>query len=169
MILASLLFLACVEDDVTDGAVVDTDDTAADTAGDTGASGNVLPGGTWVSEGDNISALLAYFDFVRVEADFAASSYEVRATDADGLETTFTGSYTVDLSTVPHGITLAQTSPSSATSSGIWQVEGTTLTYEVVQTSPSSGCTPPTPEAGFGSTACGQPIPAGSNVQTFVR
>jgi hypothetical protein len=169
MIFASQLFLACVEDGVTDRAVVDTDDTAADTEVDTGAGENLLPGGTWVSEGDNISALLAYFDFVRVEADFTASSYEVRATDADGLETTFTGSYTVDLSTVPHGITLAQASPSAATSSGIWQVEGSTLTYEVVQTSPSSGCTPPTPDAGFGTTACGQPIPAGSNVQTFVR
>lgn len=169
MTLASLILLACVEDGPTGGYVAE--DSGSDTVDDTGggAVGGSLVGGVWVSEGDNISALLAYFDVVRIEAEFGEADYVVRATDADGLETSFSGAYTVDVGTVPHGITLSQSSPSAATSSGIWQVDGDTLSYEIVQTSPSSGCTPPTPEAGFGSTACGQPIPSGSNVQTFVR
>lgn len=170
MILASLLALACVQDDVTDNGVSDTSDTAADTDTDTDGTSASLVGGTWVSEGENISALLQYFDYVRIEASFSSElTYTVEATDADGQVTTFTGAYSTDTRAQPATVVLQQSQPSAAVSEGIWQVDGDTLTYEVVQTTPSTGCTAPTPDAGFGSTSCGQPIPAGSNVQIFVR
>ena len=52
------------------------------------------------------------------------------------------------------GNVLTQTEPYAATSEGIWQVQGDTLTYEVVETDPGLGATPPA--NGFGSTSNGQ-------------
>lgn len=149
----------------------DTDTNPQDTS-DSGTTGGdvALTSGTWVSEGDNLSALLAYFDIVHVEAVFHTDgSYDVSSTDESGAVTTLDGTYTVGTSTTPHTITLNQTTPQSATAAGIWQITGTTLTYEVVQTSPAVGCTAPTPDTGFGSTRCSPPLNANANVQIFVR
>lgn len=53
-------------------------------------------------------------------------------------------------------IELNQNSPTSLTSVGIYEVDGSKLTYEVAQTEPvQAGVTPPTAEAGFGSTSDG--------------
>ena len=51
---------------------------------------------------------------------------------------------------------------------GIYEVDGNTLTYEVVQVDPDYGFTPPTPESGFGSTG-GPNMTEGINVQVYRR
>lgn len=115
--------------------------------------------GTWLSEGDDIADFLAGppLNAVRIDAEFMADgSYLVTSTDGDGTEIDFVGTYTVDESTDPATIVLEQTSPTTATSEGIWQVDGGVLTYEVAQTVPEvAGVTPPTVEGGFGSTSGG--------------
>jgi hypothetical protein len=168
--LSLVALTACVDDSADSGGdPVDTGDSGTSDSGATG--GDVaLTSGTWVSEGDNVSLLLAYFDIVRVEAAFRTDgTYDVASTDESGAVTTLDGTYAVETSTVPHTITLNQTTPQSATAAGIWQITGTTLTYEVVQTSPAVGCSAPTPDTGFGSTRCSPPLAANANVQTFVR
>ena len=53
-------------------------------------------------------------------------------------------------------IVLEQSSPTTLTSAGIYRIVGTDLTYEVAQTQPAqAGVTPPTAQAGFGSTSDG--------------
>lgn len=141
-------------------------------SGDEGGSGgDAAIVGAWLSEGEDISPLFrtVYFDYVEITADFDASgAYEVNATDDNGATYQFTGSYVVDTTTEPASIVLSQATPDVATAEGIWQVEGSALTYEVVQTNPSDGtCSPPTPEAGFGSTDCGSLLDEGDNVQIY--
>jgi hypothetical protein len=68
-------------------------------------------------------------------------------------------------------ITAEQTSPAALTSTGIFEIYSDsspfTMKYEIVQTSPDIGATPPTPAAGFGSTNGGA---LGTiNVQTYIR
>ncbi len=176
--LLGLLLVGCVDDSAKDDVVTDTSDTATDTASDTGSTADTsdtgtadasLTAGTWVSEGENVSDLLAYFDVARVEATFAAGgTYNVVSTDTQGTETTLTGTWVAGTSTTPGTITLNQATPSTATAEGIWQIDGRTLTYEVVQTSPAVGCSPPTPADGFGSTRCSPPLTRNANVQTFL-
>lgn len=128
--------------------------------------------GSWLSEGENISPLFqsSFFNYVSIQAVFNADlSYEVVATDAEGASTTLTGSFVVDTSTTPAGIVLTQATPSAVTAEGIWQVEGTLMTYEVVQTDPNPyGFVAPTPETGFGSTS-GPGLNPGDNVQKYER
>lgn len=170
------LSLACAPDDVSDRPDVDDtadsvtdsgrDDTGSDT--DTGADTQSLVG-RWVSAGEDICDLLAGdpFNYARIEAEFGSNGqYTVVATDDGGQTGTLSGSFTTSTATVPGTVTLNQTAPYTATALGIWQVAGNTLTYEVVQTDPDYGFTPPTPEAGFGSTA-GDGIDAGANVQVY--
>ncbi len=174
---AGLLLVGCVDDSAKDDVVTDTADTSTDTAADTGdttdtndtsAGDASLTAGTWVSAGDDVSDLLAYFDVARVEAVFNGDgSYDVVSTDTQGTETTLTGTWTASAATTPGTITLNQATPSTATAEGIWQIEGRTLTYEVVQTSPAVGCSPATPADGFGSTRCSPPLTRNANVQTF--
>ena len=155
----ALMFAAC------EGT---TDDTEADTE-------EAIPNdsalvGDWISEGANISPLFqtATFDYVEITAAFEADgTYQVDAVNGGGTTTTFTGTFTTDDSTDPATITLIQTVPSDATSEGIWQVDGTDLTYEVVQTSPDFGFVPPTPATGFGSTS-GPNIEPDVNIQLYV-
>lgn len=176
--IALLALLACMEDDYT-GPSADSGDTgAADTAaddtgaGDTGGDTNgtdLALVGDWRSEGDDVSALLAYFDIVQVDATFSADgTYLVTSLDGDGQQTEYVGTYVADDGTTPGSVTLTQSSPYAATSVGIWQVDGATLTYEVAQTQPDYGWSPATPESGFGSTSGGNLDP-GDNVQVYVR
>lgn len=163
----SLSLIACQPDDVDD-TNTGTDDTAdtADT-GDTADSGEETPSieGDWLSEGEDVSTLLGYFSVVKVEATFSADgSYTVISTDDQGAPTTYSGTYTVDDSTDPHGIVVTQAQPSAATSRGIFAIDGGTMQYEVVQD--GIGYTAPTPETGFGSTA-GTGLSEGDNVQVF--
>lgn len=143
------------------------------TSGDTGVvvTGSDDLAGSWRSAGGDVSGLLADepFRYVRVDAVFEPSgAYEVIGTDADGAEWPLVGTWTADPGT-PGTVTLEQAEPYVATAVGIWQVEGgTTLTYEVVQTSPDYGFQPPTPGSGFGSTT-GPGLTPGINVQTYRR
>lgn len=146
----------------TDGTVVPTDDSGAPAA-----DGIV---GAWVSEGADRSPLFAAepFDYASVVAEFAgAGTYVVTSTDQEGVEYVLTGTYTTT-DGAPGTITLEQTDPYVATAKGLWQVDGDTLTYEVVQTVPDYGYAPPTAADGFGSTS-GPGMTPGLNVQTYRR
>lgn len=131
--------------------------------------------GTWVSEGANVAPLLfSLFGAARIEATFNSNrSYSVVQTDTSGASITLSGTFTISKSSVDHifTITAEQTSPSPLTSIGIFEVYSDstpfTMKYEIVQTTPDIGATPPTPAAGFGSTNGGA---LGTwNVQTYVR
>lgn len=159
----SLSLVACQPDDVDD---TNTSDDTADT-GDTGDTGDETPSieDDWLSEGEDVSTLLGYFSVVKVEASFNSDgSYTVISTDDQGAPTTYSGTYTVDDSTDPHGIVVTQTQPSAATSRGIFAIDGATMQYEIVQD--GIGYTAPTAETGFGSTT-GTGLSAGDNVQVF--
>src|SRR5690554_2428559 len=75
----------------------------------------------------------------------------------DGASVDLIGTYeTSDGVGTIRNIKLEQTSPTSLTSEGIFQVTDNQLKYEVAQTQPAqSGVTPPSAEAGFGSTSDG--------------
>ncbi len=166
---------ACLPDDVTDGAPldtsepVDTSDTSQDTSQDTEQSEEGIQG-AWRSEGADLAPLLVdVFGFNQVDARFKGDgSYTVDAVADDGKTYAFAGTYTVGTGTTPHTIVLSQTSPSTATAEGIYRVQEGVLTYEVVQTQPDFGFTPPTPQSGFGSTQ-GEGIAPDSNVQVYRR
>ncbi len=131
--------------------------------------------GTWVSEGANVAPLLfSLFGTARVEATFNENgSYEVVQTDTAGASLTLSGTFTMTKSDVDNifEITANQTSPSALTSEGIFEIYSDatpfTMKYEIVQTSPDIGATPPTPAGGFGSTNGG--LLGTVNVQTYVR
>jgi len=187
-LIAAVTLLGCRADDVksddtatgetTDPGTTDdsgmTDDTdgtvSSDDTGTTGDGSDAIVG-TWVSEGDDVSPLFGGdpFNYTRVVAVFEASGdLAATATDASGGTVDFVSTYTVDTSTYPGTIVVAQTVPYVATSEGIWQVDGDTLTYEVVQTDPDYGYTPPTPDTGFGSTA-GPNLTPDVNIQYYQR
>lgn len=113
--------------------------------------------GLWVSQGaTNVApGLQLVSKTARIDAEFMENgSYDVVSVDSAGTEVTFLGTYVLGEETASgiRTITLNQTSPTSVTSEGIFQIEGTTMTYEVIQTSPDIGAAAPTIEGGFGST-----------------
>ena len=146
----------------------DTDaDPDGDTDGDTDGGQSDPLTGAWVSQGTDLAPLFrnAFFDYQRIESDFEADgTYAVLVTLNDGSSVTLTGTWSSDTSTEPHGIVVAQTAPEAVTSTGIYQVQGDTLTYEIA--AESAGCTPPTPAGGFGSSSC-PGLSAGDLTQTY--
>lgn len=176
------ILLACVPDDVPGGKDSDTsttDDSSGNNQQDD--SGNNNPDdsdnnqteqsitGSWRSEGDNVAPLLQASGVAWVDATFKSDgTYTTQVGDTAGKTYDLAGTYSVDTSTLPGTIIANQTSPFAATAEGIWQVDGSTLTYEVAQTSPDKGFTPPTPEEGFGSTK-GTNVQEGVNIQIYVR
>lgn len=130
--------------------------------------------GTWISEGADVApGLVLTLKTVRIVATFNANNtYNVVATDSNGAQVTYTGTYTVTENTGSsiRSITLNQTQPTSVTSQGIYQVDANGfLKYEVVQTTPAiPGFTPPTAAEGFGSTKYNG-VPLGLTwIQNFV-
>jgi hypothetical protein len=127
--------------------------------------------GTWVSEGLNVpfGLRVAPFKVVRIVATFNANkSYTVVQTDSANVQTTFTGtiSYTetthkdtatgsTTLNATIFNIVANQAAPSVVTSTGIYAISGSNMTYEIIQTSPNLGVSPPTAAQGFGSTSVG--------------
>ncbi len=127
--------------------------------------------GVWVSEGLNVPFGLrsAPFKVKKITATFNENkSYTVKQIDSANVETTFTGTITYTESTSTdtvststtkgakiYTIVASQATPSVVTSTGIYAISGTNMTYEIIQTSPNLGVTPPTPAAGFGSTSVG--------------
>lgn len=128
--------------------------------------------GYWISAGANVAPVLSSFGIDSITADFKAdNTYMVLAYTPDGSSTTFSGTYVQSHSGVGniYNISLSQTG--GVESEGIFEVTGgaqTIMKYEVAQTAPEvPGVTPPTAEAGFGSTAGG--AFGTGNIQTFVR
>lgn len=125
----------------------------------------------WDSKGDNVAPLLKNLKIDSIYAKFNANNtYQVEAW-AMGAKTVFSGTYVQKASKAPGiwDITLNQSAPTTVTSVGIFEIkQGSdkkfTMKYEVVQTEPSLGATPPTAQAGFGSTALGN-----TNIQTFIK
>lgn len=113
---------------------------------------------TWISEGAGIApGLAATLKTVKITATFNANNtYSVVAKDSSGAEVTYSGTYSVsgNTGTAIRSIILNQTSPTSVTSEGIYEVDAKgMMRYEVIQTSPAlTGFTPPVPAEGFGST-----------------
>ncbi len=168
--------VGCVADDWdpdaqlndTASATLPSDDPSTDTSSPDEAPDPALVG-DWTSDGSDISDLFVDepFNIVLVDATFwANSTYEVSSQDQAGARATFTGTWSVDLSTNPPGITLEQSNPYAATSEGLYAVSGDVLTYEIVQTEPDYGFTPPIDN--FGTTT-GPSVDSGANVQTYRR
>lgn len=130
--------------------------------------------GDWVSEGANNVApgLQALTKTARINATFAENgTYNVVSIDSTGAEVTFTGTYSLgdgdetDIRT----ISLSQATPSTVTSAGIFQINGTTMSYEVIQTEPDIGAVAPTVADGFGSTQVGGAATGAFWVQVFEK
>lgn len=129
---------------------------------------------TWISEGAGVApGLVATLKTVKITATFNANNtYTVVAKDSSGAEVTYSGTYSVseNTGTTIRSITLNQTSPTSITSQGIYEVDSKgMMRYEVIQTTPAiTGFTAPVPSEGFGSTKyLGTPLGA-TWVQGFV-
>lgn len=130
--------------------------------------------GTWISKGANVSVLLkTYFAIDSITANFKADNTYLVQSYSAGAKTTYAGTYvqTKPTTGTVWTIVLNQSTPTSVKSEGIFEITGTdpnfTLKYEVAQTEPSIGATPPTVAAGFGSTNGGALLTW--NVQTFVK
>jgi hypothetical protein len=129
--------------------------------------------GEWQSSGANVAPLLSsLFGTDSIYADFRIDmTYTVEQYDSTGASLTLTGTYSQEESGVDDiwNITVNQSAPAALTSEGMFEVDGNTMTYEVVQTSPDIGATPPNPADGFGSSGSGgQPLGA-LNIQTYQR
>lgn len=142
---------------------------------DNNQNNNTLVGiqGEWYSSGSNVAPLLAtLFGTDSIYANFRSDlTYTVEQYDTSGAKLTLSGTFSQEESNVTDiwTIVVNQTSPAALASEGIFKVEGSTMQYEIVQTDPDIGATPPTPAAGFGSSASGG-TPLGSlNVQNYVR
>lgn len=113
--------------------------------------------GTWVSAGADLAPGLAAapFNADSIIARFNENgTYQVTQWSA-GASIGFSGTYA--LGAQPEGqiraITANQTTPTSVTSEGIFQVSGATMRYEIIQTEPAlQGVNAPTVAGGFGST-----------------
>lgn len=104
-----------------------------------------------------------------IHAEFKDNQTYVVQSYKDGAPVELTGTYvTSDGLDNIRNIILNQNAPTSLTSEGIYEVDGDMMTYEVAQTEPvQPGVTPPTPEAGFGSTSDGAFLDL--NIQVYYK
>jgi hypothetical protein len=134
--------------------------------------------GEWQSSGTNVAALLkVYFKVDSIYANFKDNNTYLVESFSAGAKTTYAGVFTQTKSTTGSiwTIKLEQSTPTAVTSEGIFEittvksnnVDNYTMKYEVVQTTPSIGATPPTPAAGFGSSNGGALLLM--NVQNFAK
>lgn len=143
--------------------------TGCDSVGDDPGTGDdpTAIHGTWVSEGENLAPGFRPFGITRIVATFNANgTYVVRST-IGGNQFEQTGTYTTQASAVGQirTIELQQLTPNQLTARGIYEVQGTTMRYEVLDVSQG---TPPTPQGGFGSSVAGND-PRGHWTQVYVR
>jgi len=117
--------------------------------------------GTWLSEGADVAPLLAGapFNNVKITATFKDDgTYSVVSIDTSNKEIDYAGTYQIMPSSVGNiiQIRVSQVMPSTAQAEGMYQVDTSQtpqrMQYEVVQTQPTNGLQPPTPDKGFGST-----------------
>ncbi len=152
---ATLFFTGCKEEDST------TNTTPTDPIV-----------GTWICQGTNVpyGLKVAPFKAVKIVATFNANkSYTVVQTDSSNTTTTFTGTYATTESTNTDtlstnatkgakiiNIVATQATPTAVTSTGIYAISGTNMSYEIIQTTPAiTGVGAPTAAGGFGSTTIG--------------
>jgi len=152
----ALVFTSCKKEDSTTSPTTTTDPIV----------------GVWVSDGANVAYGLRLVPFraKKIVATFNENkSYTVVQTDSDGVNTTFTGTYTNTASANNdtasaswtkgakiYNIVANQASPSTVTATGIYAINGTSMSYEVIQTTPAlTGVSAPTAAGGFGSTTIG--------------
>lgn len=127
--------------------------------------------GEWYSAGTDVAPLLTMlFGTDSIYANFSTNmTYTVEQYDTTGAMLTLTGTYTQSESGVGSiwDIEVNQSAPAALVSAGIFEVSGTTMQYEIVQTSPDIGAVPPNATDGFGSTNNGT---LGTlNVQTYQK
>lgn len=192
---AMLITTGCSDDETCTDGIQNQDETGIDCGGvceacptcsdgiQNGTETGVDCGGTdcddclvglqatsWLSAGADIAPILAPFA-KEIFVDFRADgTYLVVQTDLDDAVINLNGTYVQEESSVDGiwNISLNQTNPSVLTSEGIFMIDGDVMLYEVAQTEPAiSGVTPPTAEAGFGSTSGG--AFGENNVQTYVK
>ena len=145
--------------------------TAVDTTG-TGPQQQPLYG-SWVSQGADVAPLLAGapFNNTKITATFKDDgSYSVVSFDTSNKEIDYAGTYQIMPSTVSNIIQIrcSQVMPSTAQAEGMYQIDMSTtparMQYEVVQTQPTNGLQPPSPDKGFGST-----IYNGTQISTLIQ
>jgi len=152
----------------TDG-VQNGDETGVDCGGSCSACTEGVQGKRYQSSGSDVAPLLVnLFAVDSIYAEFNVDfTYTVEQYDTSGVPITLTGTYSQSESGTGtiYNITLDQSTPAQLTVQGIFDINGTTMSYEVVQTNPDIGATPPTAAAGFGSSNGGTLGTA--NVQTY--
>lgn len=111
--------------------------------------------------------LTSFVDSIHVE--FKNNQTYLVKSFKDGGITELAGTYVASAGVGNiRNISLDQATPTTLTTSGIYRVVGNELTYEVAQSQPAqAGVTPPTAEAGFGSTSGG--AFGVLNVQNYVK
>lgn len=111
--------------------------------------------------------LTSFVDSIHVE--FKNNQTYLVKSFKDGAITELAGTYVTAAGAGNiRNISLDQATPTTLTTSGIYRVVGNELTYEVAQSQPAqAGVTPPTAEAGFGSTSSG--AFGVLNVQNYVK
>lgn len=129
--------------------------------------------GKWYSSGTNVAPILISLGIDSVYADFKVDGSYLVESFAQGAKTTLTGNYQQTKSGSGNiwNVTVNQSTPTSLTSQGIFEVlagNPVTMMYEIAQTEPQiPGVTAPTAEAGFGSTSGG--AFGNLNIQNYIR
>ncbi len=130
--------------------------------------------GDWLSKGTDVAPLLStYFAVDSITANFKNNNTYAVVSYAGGVPTNYVGTYVQTKSGTGAiwTIKLSQSTPTAVTSEGIFEItkvgENYTMKYEVVQTEPDIGATPPTASAGFGSSNGG--ALGDMNIQKFVK
>ncbi|MCU1279859.1 MAG: hypothetical protein JWM53_3405 [bacterium] len=145
--------------------------TAVDTTG-TGMQQQPIVG-SWLSTGADVAPLLAGapFNNTKITATFKDDgSYSVVSFDTSNKEIDYAGTYQIMPSTISNIIQIrcSQVMPSTAQAEGMYQIDTSQtparMQYEVVQTQPTNGLQPPTPDKGFGST-----LYNGTQISTLIQ
>jgi hypothetical protein len=124
----------------------------------------------WESSGADVAPLLVtLFKIDSIYAEFNTNNtYTVKQWDNTGTQlATLSGTYTQTKAATGNFYTIKinQTSPAALSTEGIFEITDGVMKYEVVQTTPDIGATPPTVAKGFGSTNNG--ALGMMNVQTY--
>ncbi|MCB0654290.1 MAG: hypothetical protein KDC85_23625 [Saprospiraceae bacterium] len=147
----------CAACPTCDDGIMNGDETGVDCGGSCDPCPEGVQKTKWQSSGANIALLLAGapFNVDSIYVEFDLITYRVEQFSG-GVMTVLEGNYTQSKSGFGNiwDIILNQSTPSSLTATGIYEisVDGNLMTYEVLQTEPDLGYTPPTAAAGFGST-----------------
>jgi hypothetical protein len=161
LLLAAMIIAGCKKDDSTTAPITQTNDPIV---------------GTWLETGANVAPgfKTATFKYVSVTAIFKAdSSVTTSSIDSLGSVSNYTGGvYHISPATADtaiRSIVITYSNP-AVTQTGIFQIKGTTMRFEAIQTTPQlTGVTAPTVTGGFGSTKYNGYALGATWIQTFVK